>query len=402
MIDGSNPSGRRLLLDLIQVAERQEGRLPATRRLSRYDKSEQQAVTQSLPRNHWSRREDTVAIHVDRIIKDEFAGDSAAFLQAAYTATDTKPVRKRTVDKSALLAAITGADSIAVELRDAVQSETSWIRRSLNDGLDATLDRLEQYQLLTRALPLTEETPYRAAVQRILGRSHALDDDAVLRRAVTQHVVAAFGQDLEERDAWLQAGINREGTPPVVLGFGHLTLKVGASLIEVGALAREGIPGALTRTALQRATVQARPKWALFIENPATWLEASKAVPANGLIILTDGMPSRAVRTLSQLLADVPRYHWGDVDVGGFTILRQLEGVKGLLMDEAAVRSNQDRLHPFTPEKLESFERRLERHPAPLERNALKTSLELEGWLEQEAIPAAQAIGLIEDASLQA
>jgi hypothetical protein len=312
-------------------------------------------------------------------------------------ATGTKPARKRTVDKVALLAAVTGEDSIALELRDTIQRETSWIRRSLNDGLDATLDRLEQYQVFTRALPLGEETPYRAAVQRLLGRSHALDDDAVLRRAVTQHVVAAFGQDLEERDAWLQAGISREGTPPAVLAFGDLALEVGACNIEVGALAREGVPTALSRTALQRATVKQSPKWTFFIENPATWLEACKAVPPDALVILTDGMPSRAVRMLNQLLANVPRYHWGDVDVGGYTILRQLTGVTGLLMDEAAVRSNKDRLHPFTPEKLESFQRRLERHPAPLERNALKASLELEGWLEQEAIPAAQAIKLIDD-----
>lgn len=392
MIDASTEPGRRLLLDLIQAAERQDGRLPSTRRLTRYTPEDVAAVRLGLQRHQWGFEADTVVVHVRRIIDDDYSGSDEAFLEAAYTATGTKPTRRKATDKATLLAAVRGDDDVAHELRQAIQEESGWIRRSLNDGTAATVERLNAYQAVASGLPMAEETPYRAAVQRLTGRSHALDDDTILRRALTQHVVSRFGTDLDDDDAWLQAGVNRSGAPSVAQAFGRLRLDVAETPLDGSRLAAAGVPLAVSLVALQQARVTQAPDWALFIENQATWLEACKATPPHGLVILTDGMPNRAVRTLHALLADVPRYHWGDVDVGGHTILRHLPGCEPLFMDEEAVRANQDRLHPFKAAKRDSFQRRLERHPPPLERNALKASLELNGWLEQEAIPATHAL----------
>lgn len=72
---------------------------------------------------------------------------------------------------------------------------------------------------------------------------------------------------------------------------------------------------------------QGKPEWVMTIENLATFHQAAKLLGGRerGLIIYTGGMPSpswcKAYRLLLlSLPADVPVYHWGDVDEGGFRI----------------------------------------------------------------------------------
>ena len=395
MIDAATASGRRLLLDLLKIAERQDGRLPATRRLTSFTPDEAEAVRNCLRRHHWSFSQETVVVHVKRIVEDEFDGRDDAFLAAAYQATGTKPPRKAPADVSSLDAIIVGSDEVAADLREQLASRDGWVGRSLREGHEQTAARLRSYQAFVRSLPMVEETPLRAAVKRILGSSHALDDDTLLRRAIQAYVERQFGNDLQEADSWLKAGILLDTTRSTALAFGNLQLQIGAAMLDGIQLAESKLPLAFTRDTVARATLVSAPRYALFIEGPATWQEACKYAPHDVVVVLTDGMPSHAVRLLNGLLSGVPQYHWGDVDVGGYTILRQLS-CEPLLMDEDTVRASSDNLHSFSAKKKTSFERRLAAHPAPIERNALKASLDEGGWLEQETIPAQRAFQILD------
>lgn len=68
------------------------------------------------------------------------------------------------------------------------------------------------------------------------------------------------------------------------------------------------------------------PRWVLCIENLTTFGMAARQMGATpvGLVLYTGGMPSpswqHAFQAVLSALPDVPVYHWGDIDEGGFRI----------------------------------------------------------------------------------
>jgi len=93
----------------------------------------------------------------------------------------------------------------------------------------------------------------------------------------------------------------------------------------------------LSPSSIQRIRLATPGAYVLTVENLTTFHElalgkAGKGGKPAGLIIYTAGMPSPAFmgvyeRTLSDAMADsrVVRYHWGDIDVGGFRIAMRLK-----------------------------------------------------------------------------
>lgn len=79
--------------------------------------------------------------------------------------------------------------------------------------------------------------------------------------------------------------------------------------------------------AIKAINIDVKPEYVLFIENKTTFERYSREVDDRGLIIYTNGFPSRHWQLVFQTLDDaidisVSFYHWGDVDIGGFKILR--------------------------------------------------------------------------------
>jgi hypothetical protein len=117
-------------------------------------------------------------------------------------------------------------------------------------------------------------------------------------------------------------GLVKEPQPFLVAGAGHLLLAdseecpVVRPFVGVASKAITGYRGS--------------PAWVLTIENLTPFHLASQLDGVGrGLVIYTGGMPSpawaRAYRSiLASLPANVPVYHWGDVDVGGFRIAAQI------------------------------------------------------------------------------
>lgn len=90
----------------------------------------------------------------------------------------------------------------------------------------------------------------------------------------------------------------------------------------------------LSPSSIRRVRLATPGGYVLTVENLTTFHELAlgKAGTPAGLIIYTAGMPSPAfmgvyARTLGDTMADsgVIRYHWGDIDVGGFRIAMRLK-----------------------------------------------------------------------------
>lgn len=69
------------------------------------------------------------------------------------------------------------------------------------------------------------------------------------------------------------------------------------------------------------------PSYVLFIENKTTFERYSREIDDAGLIVYTNGFPSRhwqkIITSMSlQLSNTIPFYHWGDIDRGGFEIFK--------------------------------------------------------------------------------
>ena len=120
---------------------------------------------------------------------------------------------------------------------------------------------------------------------------------------------------------WQELGLFREE---------HPVLLAGNVVAE-----REGVTARLDTPymGLPAGTVRrlmSVPKMVLTIENLTTFhSEARRRANEELLLIYTAGMPSPAwramyIRILATLPSDVPVYHWGDIDEGGFRIAATL------------------------------------------------------------------------------
>lgn len=94
----------------------------------------------------------------------------------------------------------------------------------------------------------------------------------------------------------------------------------------------------LSPSSIQRLRLLSAGAYVLTVENLTTFHELAlrKAGAPDGLIIYTAGMPSPAFmgvysRTVTDALCGqvVVRYHWGDIDLGGFRIAMRLRNAHG-------------------------------------------------------------------------
>jgi hypothetical protein len=81
---------------------------------------------------------------------------------------------------------------------------------------------------------------------------------------------------------------------------------------------------------LAQLSVLATPPAILTIENYASFNRQVREIEDGNLVVYTGGFPSAGVvellsKVLRALPADVPFFHWGDIDAGGLRIFRYLE-----------------------------------------------------------------------------
>jgi hypothetical protein len=215
------------------------------------------------------------------------------------------------------------------------------------------------------------------------------DSKRIEKLAAPVDVLLAGDIDAEIRDpldVWQEIGLFREEQPVRMAGRVIVTrTRVTALLDEpYGAFSAPSVIG-----------LASQPKLVMTIENQTTFhSEARRRFDEEILLIYTAGMPTPAwramyVRLLGSLPQDVPVYHWGDIDEGGFRIA-------AMLACEA-----QSSGHTLQPWKMHPddvpMDRRIEARPRALERiqhfarvagwGALGNEVALAGFtVEQEAL----------------
>jgi hypothetical protein len=94
-----------------------------------------------------------------------------------------------------------------------------------------------------------------------------------------------------------------------------------------------GLPWA----AVQQATLTRQVEYVVTIENSTSFWRYCTEINGNYLALLSDGFPARDVLASMKHLvktaragADIPIYHWGDIDAGGLRIAAHLEDTFGV------------------------------------------------------------------------
>jgi hypothetical protein len=114
---------------------------------------------------------------------------------------------------------------------------------------------------------------------------------------------------------------------------GPLRLRSDALKIDGSGEVFIGLPWA----AVQQAILSRHVDYIITIENPTSFWRYCTEVMGNYLALLSDGFPARDVlSSMTHLVkaaradANVPIYHWGDIDAGGVRIAAHLEDAFGV------------------------------------------------------------------------
>lgn len=161
----------------------------------------------------------------------------------------------------------------------------------------------------------TADEPIREVSARLFKDSKRIE-----KLAVPVDILLTGDVDAENREAldvWQEIGLFREEQPIRMAGRVTVARTRVTSLIDepYGAFSAPSVVGLVST-----------PKLVMTIENQTTFhSEARRRHDEEILLIYTAGMPTPAwramyVRLLSGLPPEVPVYHWGDIDEGGFRI----------------------------------------------------------------------------------
>ncbi|HET8764456.1 MAG TPA: Wadjet anti-phage system protein JetD domain-containing protein [Rhodanobacter sp.] len=217
---------------------------------------------------------------------------------------------------------------------------------------------------------------------RLFGDSKRLEKLTPWLELLVTGELAASG--LAKEEVWSSIGLRREPQPLLLAGRGTLTL-TDATLPLVRPFL--GVPV----ESLQAVASTAR--CVLSIENLASFHDAARANGAADVLLLyTGGMPSPAwraayVRVLCSLAPEVPVFHWGDIDEGGFRIAATLT---------AAAREAGRTLQPWlmSPAALPADALRDAEAPAPALLAAMRHWAGRAGWPQVADALARQPVRL--------
>lgn len=193
---------------------------------------------------------------------------------------------------------------------------------SVQDWVDA-IRTIEYCQVVTASQAINR--PIREASARLFADSKRIE-----KLTVPLDTLLANSLEAEKRppDAvWQELGLFREEQPVRLAGNVEIRRERVTACLDVP---YTGLPA---DSVLQ---INSTPELVMTIENLTTFhSEARRLCNDNVLIIYTAGMPSPSwqamyARLLMDLTKEIPIYHWGDVDEGGFRIAAKLSQIAKL------------------------------------------------------------------------
>jgi hypothetical protein len=270
-------------------------------------------------------------------------------------------------------------ESPVAAIRAAWDRGEAWQRFAAQDA-----DRLRLALVFAKAILDNKHrgVDYRTFSRKLAGDSKALDK---LEGAVVKLLSSAMElpPGARPKDALRTLGLEKFAPPMLLSG----RIEFGTADLSLAAPTYFGIPPGEAR----RLRLKERPKYLLTIENFASFnRHVTEADPEHsGLTIYVGGYPSLATQEALRNLADaipaeVPFFHWSDIDPDGTWIFRTIERIVGRPLMP----------HLMTADLAERFGRvpdQAVRPPRRTENSAispLATYLQNDGakWLEQEEL----------------
>lgn len=283
---------------------------------------------------YWSNTLDQRDVFHERMRAAAVRG--AVALTWAKQGGEDRPLERVRVTDRLALACFLGLDSLEGKVARSREVLAAWAgRRRVEEILEAWAGRKLPRGLGPKAAPdladalrvidatasdLGADHVARNLSVRLFGDSKRLEALVTALDLLTAESVSALARHREE--VFSALGIVKEPQPFLVSGTGHLRL-------ESGELCPVVLP--FVGVASQAVTGYAgEPAWILTIENLTTFHLASRQLAGRAaLIIFTGGMPAPSWvaayrRILDEVPDDVPLYHWGDIDQGGFRIAARI------------------------------------------------------------------------------
>ena len=375
-----------------------------TRTLDRFTDVELDELDVALGRKHFKRLGDgRILVYVDRIIRDDYQDDADHLWSALSLATGRPKARPPRDVNGALISRVSGLGPSRARdyILDLLRDSHGWpVPIVQSDGPDVAYAAIEAFTVAATALDPGPSGSVRLKdlSHRLFHDSHRLDPGSPLYRRVTDYLALHGGTIVRKKLGWrrrlLEArGVFQNAFESTVLVAGHLRLAF-ENVIDDRVLSntRRGLATCLTLDEVTHLdAAPEHPRLILTIENPTPFANLTEAVPPHVLIVYTAGPANQAVTELLRrpALQPVPVWHWGDVDVGGFRILRDLERktrAQPFLMDAETVAQYGNRLTPLQSRKKSYIKRHLHDF-GPSAEAALRACLDRDGWLEQESIP---------------
>ena len=150
--------------------------------------------------------------------------------------------------------------------------------------------------------------------------SKRLENIAGAIKNITKHRLPDELQTAKPERVLSYLGISR--FPPLFRAKGALEVETKKGVIDT---ANTWPYFAISPDGIQSLDVTTQPSYILFIENQTTFERYTREVEDDGLILYTNGFPSKAWQKLFKDIAfkiekDTKLFHWGDIDVGGYNI----------------------------------------------------------------------------------
>jgi hypothetical protein len=231
--------------------------------------------------------------------------------------------------------------SVALELVRRYGADASdWLKcfydfllQRLNDNkspIYIDIDDLDEAENIFKALNamngLEDETPRRVFSVHVLGHSKAFEEiEAKVGRILLDFCPAVKG--LDKKEALAEMGV--VDNPQHIYVSGPLTLTTGGAILDISRCYPDiGLPSDMIKS-LTIADIGA--SYVMTIENLTTYYQYIKS-HRDGVVLYLGGYHNRLRRRFLTALylyikqhgLDIPFYHWGDIDYGGFAILSHL------------------------------------------------------------------------------